>query len=346
MVDNSAANPHVFISYVRNNKRLVQRLCDHLTKHGVKVWLDRDNIEPGVRWQDAVEQAIQKGVFFIACFSKQYNERDKTYMNEELTLAIDTLRKLSPDRIWFIPIKLNRCEVPKRRISDVEKLINIQWVELYKDWDAGIQRILGVIQPLPNKHVEALIEILNSGDEVARMASAEALGKIGDNIAISALIDALSDECSRVREAAVDALGNIGDAAAVPALTKVLNDEARNWKVAAALGEIGDARAVPALIEALGNDGVRDFAAHALGQIGDVAAVPALIDIFNDGDDIVRGNAVYALGNIGEVAAVPALIKALDDEDGLVRQTAANALKNIGTPEALKAAEKYEKGKG
>jgi hypothetical protein len=33
----------------------------------------------------------------MACFSKEYNERDETYMNEELTIAIDKLRKRPSD---------------------------------------------------------------------------------------------------------------------------------------------------------------------------------------------------------------------------------------------------------
>ena len=138
---------YVFISYVRNNKKLVQRLCDDLTKHGVKVWLDRDDINPGVDWQQAIRRAIQDGAFFIACFSKQYNERKKTYMNEELALAIDELRQRSNDQPWFIPIKLNRCEIPDMEIRAGKTLQDIQYIELYNDWDGEIKRILEVIQP-------------------------------------------------------------------------------------------------------------------------------------------------------------------------------------------------------
>ncbi|UCD39318.1 MAG: toll/interleukin-1 receptor domain-containing protein [Fidelibacterota bacterium] len=60
---------------VRNNRRLVQRFCDDLTNHGVKVWLDRRDIEPGVDWKQAIRRAIGGGAFFIACFSKQYEAR-------------------------------------------------------------------------------------------------------------------------------------------------------------------------------------------------------------------------------------------------------------------------------
>ena len=91
----------VFISYVRENQEEVDRLCDELTQHGVRVWLDRNDITPGTRWRQAIRRAIHDGAFFIACFSKEYNERDENYMNEELVLAIERLRKLSTDRSRF-----------------------------------------------------------------------------------------------------------------------------------------------------------------------------------------------------------------------------------------------------
>lgn len=140
--------PYVFVSYVRNNRRRVQRLCDDLTKHGIEIWLDRNNIKPGERWKEAIRRAINQGAFFIACFSRQYNERDKTYMNEELALAIEELRRRPTDKAWFIPVKLNECEIPDRNIGAGEILRDIQWIELYRDWSIGIQQILNVIQPV------------------------------------------------------------------------------------------------------------------------------------------------------------------------------------------------------
>lgn len=95
---------HVFISYVRENKKDVDLLCGELAKHEISVWLDRNNIKPGTRWKDAIRQAIQSGAFFIACFSEEYQNRSKTYMNEELILAVEILRQLSRDTPWFIPI--------------------------------------------------------------------------------------------------------------------------------------------------------------------------------------------------------------------------------------------------
>ena len=142
MGDSSAANAHVFISYVRNNKRLVTRLCDDLTKHGVNVWLDRRDIDPGVYWKQAIRRAIKSGALFIACFSSQYSKRPKTYMNEELALAVEELRqRLGSEQAWFIPVLLSKCEIPDIDIGAGKTLRDLQYVELYRDWGGGIQRI-------------------------------------------------------------------------------------------------------------------------------------------------------------------------------------------------------------
>ena len=140
---------YVFISYMHENTDIVDRLCEELTLHGIKVWLDRNDIKPGSRWKDAIRGAIREGAFFIACFSKEYNKRsqtDKTYMNEELTIAIEELRQRPTDRVWFIPVKLNSCKIPDRNIGGGETLNDLQYVKLYKDWDIGIQSIIEVIQ--------------------------------------------------------------------------------------------------------------------------------------------------------------------------------------------------------
>ena len=138
---------HVFISYVCENEETVGRLYHDLTSHGLDVWLDRNDIDPGVQWKQAIRKAIQDGAFFIACFSKEYNDRDKTYMNEELILATEVLRQQSFDKVWFIPAKLNECEIPEEDIGGGKTFKDFQWVELYKDWDTGIQRLLKSISP-------------------------------------------------------------------------------------------------------------------------------------------------------------------------------------------------------
>jgi outer membrane protein assembly factor BamB len=136
---------HVFVSYVHDDAEAVTKLRTELTGQGVKVWLDREDIYPGERWRRAIRRAITEGAYFIACFSSLYAQRTKTYMNEEIVLAIEELRQRPTDRVWFIPVKLSPCDIPDRDIGAGETLLDLQYVDLYSDWRHGVNRILTTI---------------------------------------------------------------------------------------------------------------------------------------------------------------------------------------------------------
>lgn len=162
---------HAFISYVRENSALVDRLAKDLRANGVEVWLDRDAILPGAYWQDSISNAISEGAFFIACFSEEMNARQETYMHGELRLAIDRLRSMPRERIWFIPVMLNETKIPNHQISSHEKLADINTVSIYLDWSESIKLILRVMG-VEDKDVQRLRRIRkthreNEGSSIA-----------------------------------------------------------------------------------------------------------------------------------------------------------------------------------
>ena len=137
--------PHVFLSYLRENSSDIEALAGRLREAGVDVWVDRDRIKPGERWKRSIRDAIRDGGFFLACFSAEYENRVRTYMNEELALAVEELRLRPASRIWFIPVLLADVEVPELPIGPGETLQDLQWVPLYSDFEEGIRRILHVL---------------------------------------------------------------------------------------------------------------------------------------------------------------------------------------------------------
>ncbi len=139
---------HVFISYIRENDSAVARLCRELRRVGLEVWLDREQIKPGQRWKNAIRSAIRDGAFFVACFSKEYVERARSYMNEELLVAIEELRQRPAERVWFIPVRLSACQVPNMEIGGGSTLRDLQWVDLGKNWRAGVRALLETFQPI------------------------------------------------------------------------------------------------------------------------------------------------------------------------------------------------------
>ena len=145
----------MFISYVREDSFAVRRLADGLKAAGVEVWLDRERLLPGVRWEAAIREAIRQGSFFIACFSAHYAAREKSYMNEELVIAIDELRKRPSNRTWFLPVLLDPETLPQRAIGGGEYLEDLQFVELHDAWDEGVKRLLETMStPPPDVSIE------------------------------------------------------------------------------------------------------------------------------------------------------------------------------------------------
>jgi hypothetical protein len=137
---------HVFMSYVHEDYEAIERLSSSLQESGIRIWLDRNDIAPGARWKRVIKRAISEGGSFLACFSPNYSSRSLTYMNEELTLAVEMLRKMPPDRSWFIPVLLADCEIPDLEISATETLRDLQQVHLHRDWEGGVRRILSVVK--------------------------------------------------------------------------------------------------------------------------------------------------------------------------------------------------------
>jgi K+-sensing histidine kinase KdpD len=68
-------------------------------------------------------------------------------MNKELLFAIEELKCRAFEKAWFIPVRLNECDIPARDIGGGQTLQDLQWVNLYENWNAGIDRILTVIRP-------------------------------------------------------------------------------------------------------------------------------------------------------------------------------------------------------
>jgi HEAT repeat protein len=162
--------------------------------------------------------------------------------------------------------------------------------------------------------LDNLLQQLDDDDSNVRLRAADALGKIGGNIAINALCRALGDKdpndpvgSCNVRLSAVYALARIGKPA-VEALCKMSENFDKD---------------------------VRGMACSALGKIADLRAVQPLCAALSDDEGDVRASAVCALGEIGRLAVEP-LCRMLDPkEDWTVRTCAANALARIGDARAV-----------
>ena len=187
--------------------------------------------------------------------------------------------------------------------------------------------------------IPGLLKLLENSDYYVRIMAADALDGIGSEVAIPGLLKLLKNSDSDLRRRAAYALGEIGGEAAIPGLLKLLEDPNSDVRsmVAYAFGKIGDEAAIPGLLKLLEdpNSDVRSMAAYAFGKIGDEAAIPGLLKLLEDPNSDVRSMAAYAFGKIGDEAAIPGLLKLAEDSDSYVRSWAADALGKIGSEVAI-----------
>jgi TIR domain len=129
----------VFIAYVEEDLEQAKRLYRAFEHHGFRPWMDKKNLMPGQNWPRAIETAIQTSDFFVACFSERATIKRGTF-HSELRFALTCASKVPLDEIFFIPVRLDDCVVPGRIAR------KIQYVDLFPDWETGVDRVLAVLR--------------------------------------------------------------------------------------------------------------------------------------------------------------------------------------------------------
>ncbi|MFX0206135.1 MAG: HEAT repeat domain-containing protein [Candidatus Hodarchaeota archaeon] len=357
-------NKHVFVSYVRENEKEVNRFTDALMEHGVNVWSDRNKIKPGSIWKDAIRQAIREGDYFIACFSKEYSSKAKSFMNEELSIALEELKSYPTERGWFIPVILSECDIPVRSIGGGETTVDIQYVALYENWERGINSILSVINPIPTE-IQTLVHALDSRSYKVKMeainalraidgydvkpflrkalydnninvrnSAAIALGKIKDSMAVPILVEIGSYINSEYHEEAIETLMALGEKAIQPELLKLfaMDDPSINQTISSILTKLSQEEFVEFLIVALSNKDptIRQFAALLLKNCRELKAIEALNKALYDDNVNVQLNAIYSLGETGTNNAVLCLCEVLGEHSRQSIQIKSAAVKALG----------------
>jgi hypothetical protein len=133
-----------FVSYVREDRRRVDRLEEFLKANGVPVWRDTHDLRPGEDWHAKIREAITAdSLAFVACFSKNSETRQKTYQRDELLLAIEQFRMRPPERPYILPIRFDDCAIPDLDIGAGRTLNSLHHVDLFgRQWQASAERLL------------------------------------------------------------------------------------------------------------------------------------------------------------------------------------------------------------
>ena len=126
--------PQVFIAYVREDVKAVERLLEALETAGFSPWTDARKLVPGQNWPRAIESAIETSDFFVACFST-HSVNKKGGFQAELRYALDCARRVPLDDIFLVPVRLDDCRVPR----SIQR--EWQYIDLFPDWETGLRQV-------------------------------------------------------------------------------------------------------------------------------------------------------------------------------------------------------------
>ena len=206
---------HVFISYVHEDATRIKSLCAFLESAQIPYWRDRTSLAPGDAWKSKIREAIRDGsLVFLACFSDNSRGRDRSYMNEELTLAVDEHRQLPRGRTWLIPVRFDDGKVPDLNLGAGETLRDLNHVDLFGEaytpqaasLITTIHRVMG--DPFPNT-----VTALNAVAQVADADRSEMLKRLTKEMLFDPsrrieLDDLISSEVRRITTALAEPVEN------------------------------------------------------------------------------------------------------------------------------------------
>ncbi len=124
-----------FLSYAHEDAASAQRLNNDLVSAGALIWFDREALQPGERWIPAIRRGIRTSRYFLALLSSRSVSK-KGFVQNEIREALDVLSEYPDDEIYLIPLRLDEC------IPTHDRLLELQWVDLFPHWDAGIARLI------------------------------------------------------------------------------------------------------------------------------------------------------------------------------------------------------------
>lgn len=135
----------VFISYAREDVEAALRLYRKLkATEGVAPWIDKECLQPGMKWRPAIRKAIRESDCFVALLSKCAIAR-RGFVHSEMREALEILKEFPENEIFLIPIRLDDCKLPFDDLSE------LQYVDFFPNWSKGWRRVLSVIHSKQEK---------------------------------------------------------------------------------------------------------------------------------------------------------------------------------------------------
>lgn len=134
-----SGDPMVFLAYAQEDRPKVKKLYAQLQQAGLEPWMDCKKLLPGQNWPRAIEHSIELCDFFLGCFSTDSITK-RGHFQSELAFALNAATRLPQDHVFFVPVRLDDCELP-RSIANTT-----HYVDLFPDWNRGVRKLIAALR--------------------------------------------------------------------------------------------------------------------------------------------------------------------------------------------------------
>jgi len=141
----------VFICYAKDDFKIANKIYCDLKYNGINSWIDYYDIMPGENWKCIIKKTIRECKYFLAILSSNSINK-KGFFQSELKIALDIIEELPLLEKFIIPVRIDDCQ------PNEEKILAIKWVDLFLNYDEGLNNIINVIKPFAHNshHIESI----------------------------------------------------------------------------------------------------------------------------------------------------------------------------------------------
>jgi TIR domain len=190
---------HIFLSYAREDKEIVEKLYLNLREARLPAWMDKppppydlDGIRPGEKWDIIIREKMRDASHVLVFLSKA-SVLKRGFVQREYQLALIHAMEQPPDAPYLIPVLLDDCNPPKHRVDHLS-LDQFDWFPLYVKGPDKLVEYLRIIANVQAEH-----DALASKEVSDEPNEKEALVEVGgeDNqgaVEADSSIDPFSDQ--------------------------------------------------------------------------------------------------------------------------------------------------------
>ena len=115
--------PVVFICHAREDAQYAANLAADLKRNGVDVWLDKENLRGGDRWDAMIRRTIEDEVQYVVVIqSASLAAKDVGYVNREIGLALDRQKEYREPRTFIIPVSIDGPDAHLEELKDLQSI--------------------------------------------------------------------------------------------------------------------------------------------------------------------------------------------------------------------------------